>query len=260
MADSASAPGHRGDAPALGVKDARTSVRRDELLAKRRGDGGGGRVAVDVVRLAPLPRPDGGDDRGRSRRPRGSAAPPAALPSRLPQAQVERLAGLPLSRCSSSRGAALRPCRRARPPSAEAVISATIRWLTVPPRTISTTSIALRGGHPQPSARRVGSKPSRESVDLGPAAVDRSRAGSRHTGAGRCPARTTPSARRPSSRRPPYFTTTVFPVNSRMYGSASISVSAFRIFTLPSLPHAPQRMYRLRSASLHDPASRLLRP
>jgi len=40
---------------------------------------------------------------------------------------------------------------------------------------------------------------------------------------------------------PPYFTTTVFPVNSRMYGNASIRVSAFRIY--PSIP-PPARLLR----------------
>jgi hypothetical protein len=42
---------------------------------------------------------------------------------------------------------------------------------------------------------------------------------------------------------PPYFTTTVFPVNSRMYGNASISVSAFRIYPSISPLTRPLRGY-----------------
>src|SRR5659263_337563 len=57
---------------------------------------------------------------------------------------------------------------------------------------------------------------------------------------------------------PPYFTTTVFPVNSRMYGNASISVSAFRIYP-PSLPpRAPSEDVATEVGVLHYPREPLL--
>ena len=100
---------------------------------------------------------------------------------------------------------------------------------TVPPSTISTTSIAGGDVTRSPSFRSVGifSISSMRSI-CGPPPW---------TTTGRIPtywSRTMSSANdaiRASSfiAAPPYFTTTVFPVNSRMYGSASISVSAFRM-------------------------------
>ena len=112
-------PGHRGDAPALRVQDARHVGEQDELLrGDGGGDGGGGRVAVDVVRLAPLPRPDRGDDRDEAVGLEGPQHLRAHFLHVSHQAQVERFAGFPaLRRRSSTRGSARRPCRRGRPPS-----------------------------------------------------------------------------------------------------------------------------------------------
>jgi len=231
MAEFGLRPGHgvEDGRPPLESRDARHVGEEDELLrGKGRGDGGGGRVAVDVVASAPVPAPMGAMNRTKPSPPR-SAAPPGALPSRLPQApQVERLAGVPAPRgalVAEEQPSVLPQSPTAFPP--KAVISATIRWLDGPPRTISTNFHRLRGGHPQP-LRPPGGDDSLSSipVDLGPPPW---------TITGRIPtywsrtmscAERRQSARRPSSRRR-RTSHTVFPVNSRMYGSASIQRLGF---------------------------------
>ncbi len=243
--------------PPFASRTPATSVRRMNFSAETAAATAAAAVSPLMLYASPFsPDADGGDDRDEAvglERPQHLRAHFLHVPH---QAQVERLAGVPAPRrASSSPGSARRPSRRGRRLPAEPVDAGRDLLVDRPAEDHLDHFHRLRGGHPQPLRPPRGDRrAARASGRSAARRRGRPRDGSRRTGAGRCPRAN--DAIRASSfiAAPPYFTTTVFPVNSRMYGSASISVSALRMYPSISSPATlPSEDIAAQVGVLHDP-------